>query len=214
MRILIVKLSAIGDVVHTLPAAAHLKRAMPEAHIAWAVERRAGAILQGSPVIDELLEIDTRALRGKIFSQDRLAAFSTQLGSLKGEQRGGGFDVAIDFQGLLKSGLVLRAAKAPRRIGFVTSELREKLSRFFLTEQIDTTHLPHVIAKNLALARAVTGEAEAGAAAYEFPIAVTPEDKDYVEQTLRQRPCAILNVGGGWPTKLWPAENFAAVADW
>src|SRR5712692_10474288 len=63
MRILIVKLSSIGDVVHTLPAAALLRRALPEARITWIVERRAGAIIKDSPVIDELIELDTRAWR-------------------------------------------------------------------------------------------------------------------------------------------------------
>jgi heptosyltransferase-1 len=75
MRILIVKLSAIGDVVHTLPAAAFLKRALPDAHISWAVERRASAILKDSPAIDELIEIDTRSLRKNLFSSATLASF-------------------------------------------------------------------------------------------------------------------------------------------
>jgi heptosyltransferase I len=216
MRILIIKLSAIGDVVHTLPAAAYLKRSLPQAHLAWAVERRASAILQGSPAIDDLIEIDTRALRRKIFSQATLASFRTQLESLKGNGAGGGFDVAIDFQGLLKSALVLQASKAPRRIGFADSELREKLSRFFLTEQVETAGIPHVIDKNLALARALTGEPQTAAASYEFPLAVSAEDERYIEEGLSQSQgkFAILNPGGGWPTKLWPAENFAAVADW
>ena len=68
MRVLIVKLSSIGDVVHTLPAAALLRRALPDARIAWVVERRAGAILKDSPVIDELIEFDSRAWRNVLGS--------------------------------------------------------------------------------------------------------------------------------------------------
>ena len=96
MRILIVKLSAIGDVVHTLPAAAYLRKALPDAHISWVVERRAAAILKDSPAIDRLIEIDTRALR------------KHPLGSARADR----FDVAIDFQGLIKSGLVTKASGA------------------------------------------------------------------------------------------------------
>jgi heptosyltransferase I len=216
MRILIIKLSAIGDVIHTLPAAAFLKHVLPNAYIAWAVERRASAILQGSPVIDELIEIDTRALRKNIFSNTTLATFRTQLSSVKGADKSSGFDVAIDFQGLMKSGLVLKAANAPRRIGFATNELREKLSRFFLTEQVQTASIPHVIEKNLALARAVIDKPVPAALAYEFPIAVSLEDEKYVDEALGNYPgkFAIINPGGGWITKLWSVEKFAEIADW
>ncbi|MBI3650931.1 MAG: glycosyltransferase family 9 protein [Acidobacteria bacterium] len=229
MRILIVKLSAIGDVVHTLPAVAFLKRSLPDAHISWAVERRAAALLQGSPVIDNLLEIDTRALRKNIFRSTTLEALRAQLGNLSGKDQGNGFDVAIDFQGLVKSGVVMRAANAPRRIGFASDELREKFSRIFLTEQVSTSSHHHVIEKNLALARAVinssaTQKSEAKSveakppslSAYEFPITVSSADEQYIEEAVSQRyeKFAILNPGGGWATKLWSVERFAAIADW
>ena len=66
MRIVIVKLSSIGDVVHALPAVAVIRRALPDARISWVVERRASAMLKGSPVIDDLIEIDTRAWRAAL----------------------------------------------------------------------------------------------------------------------------------------------------
>jgi heptosyltransferase I len=216
MRILIVKLSAIGDVVHTLPAAAFLKGALPDAHISWAVERRASAILKDSPAIDELIEIDTRRLRKNLFSGATLESFRAQLGNLQGDDKTTRYDVAIDFQGLMKSGLVTKAAKAPRRIGFETNELREPLSRFFLTEQVQTSLFRHVIEKNLGLARAVIGAKKDAIPAYEFPIAVSLEDEKYVDEAVSKRleKFAIINPGGGWVTKLWSAEKFGEVADW
>jgi heptosyltransferase I len=216
MRILIVKLSAIGDIVHTLPAAAFLKRALPDAHIAWAVERRASAILKDSPVLDELLEIDTRRLRKNLFSAATLEAFRTQLGDLQGNNKTARFDVAIDFQGLMKSGVVAKASLAPRRIGFETNELREKFSRLFLTQQVPTSSLCHVIEKNLALALALTGANQDSMPAYEFPIAVSLEDEKYIDETVSNHleRFAIINPGGGWVTKLWSAEKFGEVADW
>src|SRR5207237_5684887 len=129
MRIAIVKLSAIGDIVHALPAVAALRRALPAAHITWVVEKRAAAILKGSPAIDELIELDTRAWRKRLFSRATLAAVRERLASLRGDEQ---IDVAIDFQGLLKSGLVVKATRARRRLGFETADLREPLSRLFL----------------------------------------------------------------------------------
>src|SRR6266571_6899466 len=209
MRILIVKLSAIGDVVHTLPAAALLKRALPEARIAWAVGPRAGAILKDSPVIDELIELQTRPSIGGVGA------------GIKPVNGAGRFDIAIDFQGLIKSGLVAFASRAKRRIGFETSDLREKASKLFLTEQVETSEFRHVIDKNLALARAAIADSQNANAptsndGYEFPIALSPEDERFAETVAADQrgPFIIINPGGGWPTKLWATERYAELADW
>ena len=218
MRILIVKLSAIGDVVHTLPAAALLKRALPGARIAWAVGPRAAAILKGSPVIDDLIELQPRAAVPGFRSQVNGSVF---------------FDIAIDFQGLIKSGLVAFASRAKRRVGLETCDLRERVSRLFLTEQVETSQFKHVIEKNLALARAAVLGAQAsclldsgieprqavGTAAlpdYEFPIALTTDDERFAQAVVEEQPgpFVIINPGGGWPTKLWPTERYAELADW
>jgi heptosyltransferase I len=221
MRILIVKLSSIGDVVHALPAAAFIKRAIPKAHISWVVERRASEILKGSPVIDQLIEIDTRSWRKHLLDSNTRLEARARLEDLRHPSRGNGggrVDVAIDLQGLIKSGVVARASGATRRIGFESSDLRERASRVFLTEQINTSDLKHVIDKNLALARAAVGAdgSVANSARYEFPISLTPDDESFVESAvghLEDR-FVILNPGGGWPTKLWPAERFGQLADW
>jgi ADP-heptose:LPS heptosyltransferase len=91
----------------------------------------------------------------------------------------------------------------------------------FLTEQVETSQLKHVIDKNLALARAalrcpVTGKAEPQHSDYEFPIVVSSDDERYVEALIENQPApfAIINHGGGWPTKLWPSERYADLADW
>jgi heptosyltransferase I len=218
MRIVIVKLSAIGDIVHALPAVAVLRRALPAAHLTWVVEKRAAAILKDSPVIDELIELDTRAWRKRIFSRATLAEIRQRIGTLRNDA---GVDLAIDFQGLTKSGVVMKATRARRRVGFASAELREPLSRLFLTEQVDTSPFRHVIEKNLALARAAVADiADIDAAsfapdAFLFPIAVSEDDERYAEAATGERPgrFALLNPGGGWPTKLWPAERFGELAD-
>ena len=227
MRLIIVKLSSIGDVVHTLPAAALLKRSLPGISLTWIVERRAAEILNDSPAIDRIIEIDTRAWRRNLLSSSTMYDVRTQLhsiGNASGLNGARNSDIAIDFQGLVKSGLVALATRAPSRIGFETRDLREKASKILLTEQVKTSSFGHVIEKNLALARAAILRADTGCSVaqdvgandgYEFPISVSAEDEDIVEKAVRgRRPYAILNPGGGWPTKLWPTEHYARLADW
>jgi lipopolysaccharide heptosyltransferase I len=217
MRILIVKLSSIGDVVHTLPAAALLRRALPDARISWIVERRASAILKDSPVIDNLIEIDTRAWRARASSRATRTDARSKLAQMQEPDR---VDIAIDFQGLIKSGAVARMSGAPVRIGFESPDLRERASRFFLTEQVETASCSHVIDKNLKLAGAAVAHrtqqsSQHCAIDYEFPISVSDEDDLYIQHaTQAQGRFAVINPGGGWPTKLWSRERYGTIASW
>lgn len=225
MHVLIVKLSSIGDVVHTLPAAALLRRTLPNARIAWVVERRAGDILKDSPVIDALIEVDSREWRKQLVRGSGIGRIRERLAELRnddGATTTGRADIAIDFQGLIKSGVLACLSRAKRRIGFETAELREAPSRVFLTEQVATSELKHVIEKNLALARAALSGSSTSIAktpapgGYEFPIAVSTDDEKYVEAMIDGKDAgfAIVNPGGGWPTKLWSSEHYARLADW
>src|SRR5258708_27613911 len=101
MRLPIVKLGSIGDIVHTLPALAAMRRAFPDSEISWVVERRASEILKDNPVLDRLIEVDTKALRRALMSGETLRAPRQQLRLL----RASAFDRASDFQGLLQSSL-------------------------------------------------------------------------------------------------------------
>ena len=226
MRILIVKLSSIGDVVHTLPAASLLRKHFSEARISWAVDPRASALLENSPVIDEVIQLNTRALRNGLLNRSPNNELTSQLRTLRDGTTGNGAahsDIAIDFQGLIKSGLVAFSSGAGRRIGFCATDLRERASQMFLTEQVDTTQRTHVIEKNLALAQAAIDSAIQSQSAiptpierYEFPIRISDDDEKFVDATIRtnSNPFAIINPGGGWPTKLWPTERYAELADW
>src|SRR5919205_1718135 len=201
MRILFVKLGSIGDVVHTLPALAAVRRAAPGAKISWVVERRAAEILRDNPLLESLIEIDTKGLRRWPLSGETLPATRRQLRRLRASP----FDLAIDFQGLLKSALIARLSGAPRRVGFARAHLREPASRFLLTKTVDIPERAHVIRKNLALASGALGvQLPTDADEFEFPVAVSREHEGEAEaliQSVGQR-YAILNPGGGWPTKL------------
>ena len=125
MRILIVKLGSIGDIVHTLPALAAIRRALPEAEISWVVERRAAEILRDNPFLNRLIEVDTKELRRWPMSGETLLAPRQQLRRLRASP----FDVALDFQGLLKSAAIARLSGAPRRYGFARAHLRVYFGR-------------------------------------------------------------------------------------
>src|SRR5205823_7445842 len=153
MRILIVKLGSIGDVVHTLPSLAAMRRGLPKAEISWAVERGSSEILRDNPFLDRLIEIDTKALRRGLMSGETLRAPRQQLRLL----RASAFDLALDFQGLLKSATVARLSGARRIFGFDSDGLREPASRFLLHKKVSIPPRLHVIRKNLTLARAPLG---------------------------------------------------------
>src|SRR6185295_5857763 len=212
MRILIVKLGSIGDIVHTLPALAAIRKAMPDAEISWVVEHRAVEILRDNPILDRLIEVDTKALRRGLVSGETLRGPRQQLRQL----RASAFELALDFQGLLKSASIARLSGARRVFGFTSSSLREPASRLLLSKSIPTSKNLHVIRKNLTLASgALKILVPESADDMEFPIATTADHKAEARnaELLTNGQFAILNPGGGWPTKLWSAERFGRLAD-
>src|SRR5882724_7833706 len=212
MRILFVKLGSIGDIVHTLPALAALRHAMPAAEISWVVERRAAEILKDNPIIDRLIEVDTKALRRGLMSGETLRAPRQQLRLL----RASAFDLALDFQGLLKSAMVARLSGARRVFGFARDSLREPASRVLLHKTVQVPERLHVIRKNLAMAESSLGiSVPDDPDDFQFPIALNSGHEAEAEAAAAgtEGRFAILNPGGGWPTKLWSADKFGALAD-
>jgi ADP-heptose:LPS heptosyltransferase len=130
--------------------------------------------------------------------------------------RASAFDSALDFQGLLKSATIARLAKARRSYGFAREALREPASRFLLTKTVKVPLQSHVIVKNLALVAGSLGiPVPVDPAEFEFPIGTTPLHEAEATEAAADASdgFAILNPGGGWPTKLWSAERFGALAD-
>src|ERR1044071_9489696 len=169
MRILIVKLSSIGDIVHTLPALAALRAAMPQAEISWVVERRSAEILRDNPLVDRLIEVDTKALRRGLMSGETLRAPRQQLRRL----RASAFDVALDFQGLLKSASIARLSGARRIFGYSRAGLREPASALLLSNTAAVQRQTHVIRKSLLLLQGASGISEPEELS--FPIQVSAE---------------------------------------
>lgn len=210
MRLLIVKLGSIGDIVHTLPALAAIRKAFADAEISWVVEERSSEILKGNPLIDNLIEVDTRRLRRRRDIDKIVHEAGRQLRGL----RKFGFDVSIDFQGLLKSAAIAKLSGAKRRWGFSRVGLREPMSRLLLTNTVQTPTQIHVIRKNLVLAAGAL-DIEISNSDLEFPIASSAENISEAEAVTEKSggEFAILNPGGGWVTKLWHTERFGQLAD-
>src|SRR5437588_4265166 len=170
MRILFVKLGSIGDIVHTLPCLAAVRRALPRAAVSWVVERRSAEILKDNPLLESLIEVDTKLLGRWPMSGETLPATRRQLRRLRASP----FDLALDFQGLLKSALIAKLSGAPRRVGFARATLREPASRFLLTKTVGVPPRENVVRKNLALVAGALGiDVPASAEDFEFRVAVS-----------------------------------------
>ncbi len=211
MRILIVKLGSIGDIVHTLPSLAAIRRSLPDAEVSWAVEERSAEILRANPLIDNLIEVDTHTLRSGMAVDEILVEAGKQIKNLRKYK----FDIAIDFQGLLKSAAIAKLSGARKRWGFTRAAMREPMSRILLTNSVQPPAGVNVIEKNLALAGKVLNITVPGEQ-FEFPIATSENDVVEASEIIEKaggREFAILNPGGGWVTKLWHAEKFGGLAD-
>lgn len=210
MKILIVKLSSIGDIVHALPALAIIRHQLPDAEIGWAVDSRYAEILRGNPMIDHLIEINTRKLGGGKIAEEMFLDIGKQIGGVRKFK----FDVALDMQGLIKSATLAKLGGVRKRYGFEKSALREPSARFLYSQTVAIPAQTHVIKKNIALAVSALGLTD-DSQNLEFPIVTTDEQKaeaDVIAQDAGGE-FAILNPAGGWVTKLWPAENYGKLAD-
>jgi heptosyltransferase-1 len=200
VRALVVRLSSIGDVVHTLPALAALRRHGWEA--GWIVEPPARPLLEESPLLDQVVT----APRARAFSGGEALSVLRAL-------RGRGYDVALDFQGLWKSAAWARLCGAARVVGYDRRSRREPSSAVLVGERVAPPTGPrHVIDKNLALLAPLGIDA---VGLREFPLPLSAEAVARVDEGTRDlegRPFVLLNPGGGWPSKLWPAERFGALA--
>jgi lipopolysaccharide heptosyltransferase I len=205
-RFLIVRLGALGDVVHAIPVAAALRRAFPAARIDWLVSAKHREILDLVPVIDRRLVINDRGG----------ASGGTSIVAAIGELRRSRYDVAIDLQGLIKSAVLARSSGAPRVVGFSSRYARERAARLFYTDAydpgrgglFDPRETRHVVDINLGLLSVLGIKATTR----EFPIEDIDSD---AARSVRQQTggrYALLNPGAAWPNKRWPPARLAAIA--
>lgn len=216
-RILVVRLSAMGDIIHAMPAIAALRRAKPEVKIGWLIEERWAELLCSrateyamprspfKPLADWVHIANFKTWRRTLFTKGSWR----EIGSLRREVRQMRYDLALDLQGAVRSALAARASGAKTRVG--SSHPREGPASMFYTRQVDPRGA-HVVDHGLTIASTITGE-ELQHVEPPFPLEPTAEDwADGLYGTVGGKPLAILNPGAGWGAKCWPPESFGVVA--
>ncbi len=220
MRIALVKLSSLGDVVHALPVASALRARLPRARLAWVVERREAALLRGHPALDEVIPVDSRAWRRTLAPRALLRPLAAahaggELAEMVRHLRAARFDVAVDLQGLLKSGALTALTGAPLRIGFAAARCREPLAALFTNLRLTPPpSARHVVEQNLALV-APLGVA-GGSVEFALPSDAAAEARaDAFLTAADLKPGArlvVLNPGAGRADKRWPPARFRELA--
>ena len=215
-RIAIVKLSALGDVIHALPVARALRAAMPDAHLTWVVEAREYAILRDHPDLDSVVPVDTRLWRRLIWRPEGARQVLGKVGRLQARIRRAAFDVAIDLQGLMKSGLLTAYTSAPVRIGFSAARCRERLNVLFTNRRVTPPAAArHVVEQYLSLLAPLGISAPSP----QFIIPVPSDADRRMEEWLvkegikRGDRLVAINPGAGKPEKRWSVSSFHALAD-
>ena len=201
MRLLIVRLSSLGDCVHTIPVAAALRRRFPDADLDWLVDTRYRELIELVPAVTRAVTVDSGSLNR-----------FTRVIQLVRDLRRRSYDVVIDAQGLWKSAVIARLCGARRVVGFGSNQVREWGATWLYTDTVTTPAALHVIEKNLALA--VHLGAESGVPA--FPVAEVTSDAPArarlalgIDATAS---FAILNPGAAWSSKCWIPASYGALA--
>ena len=214
-RLLVVRLGAMGDVIHTIPAVAALRNAFPEIQIGWVIEQRWAELIcaksappsgprnQSRPLVDFVHTVDTKLWRKSPLSTETRKAIM----NVRRELRDQHYEVAIDFQGALKSAVMARLAGTRNVVGMKNP--REQPARLFYTRDIKVAGT-HIVEQNHSLAEAVADRPLANSAAS------LPQD-DQAEASAAKllspgERFAILNPGAGWGAKQWPSERYGEVA--
>lgn len=210
-NVLLVRLSAIGDIVNCLPALRLLKRAYPGVRVTWAAEQPSASLLKGDPDIEEVFLVRRREWTRGILNAGNMASFGAAFGYLRRKR----FDLAIDFQGNLRSGVVTFGSGARVRIGFTAGRVKEHSHLFYTRHAVSPRAAIHRIERNLLLLRAIGIEPRVLPAR----LTVGPEDARgsiifLKEKNLDDRQFTTLHPGvskfGAF--KQWNADGFAEVA--
>jgi heptosyltransferase-1 len=220
-RLLIVRLGAMGDVIHTLPAAHALREAFPHAHIGWLIEERwaellcaPGSLRRGfrsalRPLVDEVHTVNLKAWGKSVFSLSTLQRVATVWNDVRDVH----YDAAVDLQGAMRSAVLARLSRA--RVVYGAAEPRESPASLWYTRKVVACGR-HVVEQNLSVATALfehPGEVSPPDISGDFPR--DPQAEACIQQRLAQDGIGdfvILNPGAGWGAKRWPAERYGEVA--
>ncbi len=202
-KILIIRLSAIGDVVRVLPAAHAIRRAYPAAQIDWVVEAAAADILQENPALDRVLVFD----RGQGLVRS-IVLFWLMMNKLRDQH----YDIAIDFHGILKSGLLLAATRAKRRIGFAPPRAREQAHRFANEHTELSSAILNRVNENLELCNSICTVEASDPIDFEIDQRFNENVFRFIMDRRADKPWLVLvHAPVERPEKRWPADRFASL---
>ena len=200
-RILIVRLSAIGDCILSVPVLNTLRRNFPNAKIGWVIERAASQLIHGHEALDELFVVSKKTFK----SPRQLLALGKTLRAWKP-------DVTLDLQGLTKSSLIAWMSGAKDRLGFQRDQFDGREVSCMLNNRLCRPHSKHIVDRSLELLKLLG--VEDSQVSFELP--ESELDAAFAKRTVRSLQLegrfAVINVGAGWASKLWPADRYARVA--
>jgi len=210
VNILIVKLSAIGDVIHTLPALAALRRCYPVADITWVVEEASADLLAGHPALNRVI-VSRRKTWMKEIRRGRIAAPLKEIHAFFKALRSHPYDLVIDFHGLLKSAVIVAASGGRRKLGY---DSMQEFSGLFYNEKIPEEMGRHAVDRYLDFVRHLAeGRKDGGACLAgppEFTIAIEEEQKSRVAAMLDEHAAMLRSHEAGYPPLLRTPHPFPA----
>lgn len=193
-NILIIKMSSLGDVIHSLPTLYALRKNLPHAHITWAIHKQFADLLPGKPWVDDIIIIDKKQLTSPSY-----------LWNLRKDLKARHFDMTLDLQSIAKSAVVSALSGAPEKYGYW--ELREG-SNLVNTPLVGDHQFDHVIERYLDTVRVLGGEVDG----VEFPMPIYSEAEQSIRQRLADRGVhddyIVVVPGARWVVKEWPLVNF------
>ena len=204
--VLVVKLSAIGDVIHALPVSYAIKETYPEAKVTWVVEPPAYDILKDNPYIDNIIVFEKKKFKSMRGFLKNYGPFTKILNADK-------YDASLDLQGLFKSAAIAWSAKAPIRLGTCNMrEMSHKVSRPVVGPNANC----HIVERYLDVVRELGCQVNKVV----FPMEISQRDQQAAEGAMQQagirmeNPYVVLAVGANWPNKRWPTRYYAKLSDW
>jgi len=205
--ILILRLSALGDIIHTLPSVVALRDAYPSAKLGWVVEQPFAELVRTVAPVDEVFPVATRRWRKSPLSSLTRSEARQFLRAIRNFSKG---QTSIDFQGLLKSAVLARLSGTRHRYGFATDSVRERAAAFLYNHSVSADRIRHVVEWNLQLARAAGASAPVPPSVRERCLRFAAGSA--VLESLMTSGTVVLNPGAGRPSKLWGVERFAELA--
>ncbi|MCT7550726.1 lipopolysaccharide heptosyltransferase I [Aliarcobacter butzleri] len=206
-RIAIIKLSAMGDIIHAMVALQYIKRQYPNLQIDWFVESAFAGVLENNPDINEIIKLDLKSIK-----KDKKEIIN-QIKLIK-KYENNSYDLVIDAQGLIKSAIV-SFFLGKSRVGFSKNSTREKLASFFYTKKVDIAYDKNAIERNVkVLSQALNFEITKNDILNKKPFLFYKNENEVIYEYLsKDKKNVLFVIGASWPSKMYSKEKFAKIID-